>query len=449
MGLFGPNVNRLIKDLTNQTDVKIRCHAADLLGELKDPRAVEPLITALKDRNVNVFLAATQALGRIGEQSDDAALRERIIESLISSLKNRFSFPFPFAAGEALEKIGDVRAIDPLITLLKDDDVIVRSKAARVLGKIGNTQVIEPLFAALKDKDDYVRATAAEALGEIGDASAVEPLLIIACMDSSGSASEAASKALKKIGWQPAKDKVSAAYWVSRRNWKECVNIGAPAVEPLITALKDGDMDVRKAAANALDGIIGWQPGKDDEVHVAYLIAKQNWKECARVGTPAVEQLLATLKVDDFFVRYEAALTLDRVGWKPGKDETGLAYWIANRNWKECINIGAPAVEPLIATLKYDGGEKGAVAEALGEIGDARAVKPLITVLDDTKSSPNARRGAAKALVNLYREGHLDEKYKANILTYRKKIIMRHEDSLEGCFGESLHYDLAAIDFPL
>jgi HEAT repeat protein len=61
------------------------------------------------------------------------------------------------------------------------------------------------------------------------------------------------------------------------------------------------------------------------------------------------------------------------------------------------IQIGQPAVEPLIATL----GEsywsvRGAAAEALGAIGDARAVKPLIAALGD--SDPFVRRAAAEAL---------------------------------------------------
>jgi HEAT repeat protein len=61
------------------------------------------------------------------------------------------------------------------------------------------------------------------------------------------------------------------------------------------------------------------------------------------------------------------------------------------------IQIGQPAVEPLIATL----GEsywsvRGAAAEALGAIGDARAVEPLIAALKDREEG--VERMAIRAL---------------------------------------------------
>jgi HEAT repeat protein len=45
------------------------------------------------------------------------------------------------------------------------------------LGKIGDARAVEPLIDVLSDKGAYVSREAAEALGKIGDASAVEPLI--------------------------------------------------------------------------------------------------------------------------------------------------------------------------------------------------------------------------------------------------------------------------------
>jgi len=57
--------------------------------------------------------------------------------------------------------------------------------------------------------------------------------------------------------------------------------------------------------------------------------------------------------------------------------------------------IGTPAVEPLIDALKdQDWSIRQAAAEVLGHIGDVQAVKPLIAALKDKK----ARRAAIKAL---------------------------------------------------
>ena len=52
--------------------------------------------------------------------------------------------------------------------------------------------------------------------------------------------------------------------------------------------------------------------------------------------------------------------------------------------WEQCINVGASAVEPLIAVLKdNDRGVRASAADALGQIGDTRAAEPLIAVLQD------------------------------------------------------------------
>src|SRR5215467_11160530 len=85
---------------------------------------------------------------------------------------------------------------------------------------------VQSLIKALGyQKRDNVRQAAAEALGKVG-APAVEPL--IAALKE-GYMHAAATEALSKIG--------------------------APAVEPLIAALKDQEINVRKAAAEVLGKI--------------------------------------------------------------------------------------------------------------------------------------------------------------------------------------------------
>jgi len=53
----------------------------------------------------------------------------------------------------------------------------VQQKAALALGKIGDSRAVEPLIWALRDKNEPVRRCAAEALGKIKDDRAVEPLI--------------------------------------------------------------------------------------------------------------------------------------------------------------------------------------------------------------------------------------------------------------------------------
>ena len=64
------------------------------------------------------------------------------------------------------------------------------------------------------------------------------------------------------------------------------------------------------------------------------------------------------------------------------------------------ISIGAPAVEPLMATLK-DGNatERALAAVGLGKLGDPRAVEPLKAALDD--EDERVRRWAVEGLRKL------------------------------------------------
>jgi hypothetical protein len=87
--------------------------ATELLGEMKDQRAVEPLISALK-----------------GEYSSRV---KKIIDEIAPSshFKDQTAIVFRQAAAEALGKIGDPRAVEPLIAALRE--INLRFAASRVL----------------------------------------------------------------------------------------------------------------------------------------------------------------------------------------------------------------------------------------------------------------------------------------------------------------------------
>ena len=329
MGLFGPpNVEKM---KTN--------------GDIKG------LIKALGYRkDVDVRKAAADALERIADP--------RAVEPFIAALKDSELYVRRKAA-DALWKIGDARAVEPLIAALKDGDVILCLKAAEALGKIGDARAVEPFIAALKDSDSNLHRKAAELLVKMGDARAVEPL-IAALKDSDPETSRRAAEALGKMG-------------------------DARAVEPLIAALKDSDPETSWRAAAAL-GMIG--------------------------DARAVEPLIAALEVNDPNIRYEgvealgkigdaraieplaaalaegylsAAVVLVKLGWQPGNDQASAIYWISQKEWSKCVSIGSLAVGPLVAALRSeDGKTRVSVAEALGKIGDPRAIPALRLVLRET-----------------------------------------------------------------
>lgn len=120
-------IDELIKALHFPDDHNVRFEAASALGEIGDPRCVEPLITALGDSQQRVKEVAIRSLG----------------------------------------KIGDPRAIAPLLEALKDTNWEVRGMAAKALGEIGDQRATQALIEALQNDTETVRWYIAQALTHI------------------------------------------------------------------------------------------------------------------------------------------------------------------------------------------------------------------------------------------------------------------------------------------
>jgi HEAT repeat protein len=103
-----------------------RKYAAEVLGELKDQRAVEPLVEALSDE--------------VGD------VRQRAYDSLI--------------------KLGGVSA-PSLIPLLVSEEDEIRQSATEILRKIGKPAV-EPLAMALAEADDRLKTRIMKVLDRMG-----------------------------------------------------------------------------------------------------------------------------------------------------------------------------------------------------------------------------------------------------------------------------------------
>jgi HEAT repeat protein len=140
------------------------------------------------------------------------------------------------AAAEALGKIGDPRAIEPLSKALRynyyGDLSIVAIKA---LGNIPDSSIIEPICEALKNNDKYIRCVAAEILGKIGDVRSLKPLQD-ALKDKDTLVRYAAAKAIKKSTLSP-DITTTIGYLIAQNKWEDCVTVGNDAVEPLCEVL--------------------------------------------------------------------------------------------------------------------------------------------------------------------------------------------------------------------
>ncbi|MBE7468275.1 MAG: HEAT repeat domain-containing protein [Anaerolineales bacterium] len=68
------------------------------------------------------------------------------------------------SAAKALGYLGDNRALEPLLTILWDENSGMQKSAAKALGYLGDNRAVEPLLAALRDESRGVRESAVDAL---------------------------------------------------------------------------------------------------------------------------------------------------------------------------------------------------------------------------------------------------------------------------------------------
>ena len=83
--------------------------------------------------------------------------------------------PVQERAAEALGKLGDARAVEPLLARLEDEYEWVRERAAEALGKLGDVRAVEPLLARLEDEERLVRDRAHKSLIAILNHNAPSP----------------------------------------------------------------------------------------------------------------------------------------------------------------------------------------------------------------------------------------------------------------------------------
>lgn len=101
-----------------------------------------------------------------------------------------------------LGMIGGDEAVDILINTVENEyeDLIVRGRAAMMLGRMGNVRAVPPLIRALDAPGFQTPFHAAESLGRLGDKRAVEPLLQVV-EQSRDKLRDAALTALDRLGY--------------------------------------------------------------------------------------------------------------------------------------------------------------------------------------------------------------------------------------------------------
>jgi HEAT repeat protein len=228
---MNPAHNQKLTTLINELDHEnkvVRELAVRALGELKDERAVEPLIAHLNDPEQDVKAWIIKTLGQIGSEKAidilielykvvSPAIRrniitalgkigdERVVDTLLEGLKDEIPFVrktaakylgrFPqhrvvealvksietdtvvYYSAESLAQTQMAEARNYLLKFLYSENFVIRGESARALGEFNDTSLTQNLVNLLWDSESYVRLMAVMSLNKIGDAEAL-PYLV-------------------------------------------------------------------------------------------------------------------------------------------------------------------------------------------------------------------------------------------------------------------------------
>lgn len=133
----------------------------EALGKINDRRAMPALLALLNGPQESLRNAAATALKALGWQPADTAERVRYCMAM--------------GLWDEIARLGWDTVRQPLMESLQNGDSNIRTSAVRALCMIGTQNVVGPLVQALIYEN--VAGAAAVELGKIGDARAIQPLI--------------------------------------------------------------------------------------------------------------------------------------------------------------------------------------------------------------------------------------------------------------------------------
>ncbi len=222
------STEELLEDLSNENNDPLRLAAVRRFGAIQGPVAIQALTVALKDSSGRVQLAAAEALGELKDPHAADVLWKCTGEPT-------YSLTLRFACARTMAKLGDARAVEPLVRALPRS----RADATAALVKLGPKAVpalIEALHAA------PTRPYASAVLVSIKDA-AIDPLIEAVRNDPSKYARLSAAATLAEIEDERVKGTLDGLLKAGRPEetaavYRFLIHTGRPGSEPgLLQAL--------------------------------------------------------------------------------------------------------------------------------------------------------------------------------------------------------------------
>jgi len=146
-------VTALVKVLGERDDVVLVNNAVIALGRIRSPNTpAEPLLALVGERDADVRSNALLALWHIfdakravGASPLDPVAQQGAVATIETALFDPADPLVRANAAAALGALGDPRAVDSLLNLLRDDHPLVRTQTAIALSKLGDEKAIPAL----------------------------------------------------------------------------------------------------------------------------------------------------------------------------------------------------------------------------------------------------------------------------------------------------------------
>jgi phycocyanobilin lyase alpha subunit len=228
---------------------------------------VEQAIANLRGPDMGLRYYAAWWLGRFRVSTPEAI--DALIESLVDESDRTIEGGYPLRrnAARALGKLGDLKAVPPLIHCLECDDFYVREAAAQSLGMLGDRCCIPMLMSLLEGRLDAAQL-------ESGNSCLAQPYNAI--LEALGML-----KATEAVAWiEPfLSHPVEMLQYAAARSMYDLTQNPVYA-ERLVQALVGGKLPLRRAALADL-GAIGYLPAAEA---IAETLAENSLKLIALKG---------------------------------------------------------------------------------------------------------------------------------------------------------------------
>ncbi len=422
---LGKRATGFLLDAFETTNRDVRKFIVDIIGEVKDRKALPLLLKALKDDDDNVRASSVEHLGQMGDPS--------VVDALIEILKSGDLWT-AFPAADALGRIGDKKAIPSLVSALSvktlrepalkglghlsapetleyivpfllDTSRTMQEEAVKTVGifyhngvsakfisetmsRLPGPDLIERLVSHAWSKKTDVRVAAVLLLGLMQDERALEPLLGLFTEES---LVEDVKRALVFIGRGKPASLLPLCETDNPYQKRFITEVAAEVASPLYydvfeRFLSDGDGHVRTSAAVGLSRV-----GKVSAI-------------------PGIKKLLSDPYED---VQEAAVAALSALG--EGVDAGEFIGYLKHRDpvlrKNAAMLLGAVGAEGSVAALGYalkdeDVSVRLAVIEALSSVKTDESVRYLVLGLTD--ENPHIRASAALSLGSIGGESALD-----------------------------------------